>query len=321
MTVSILLIALGLVLLLAGGEALVRGASTIAQLAGVSPSVVGLTVVAAGTSMPELVVSLNAAIAGNADLAVANVVGSNIFNVGAILGVAALIAPLRIQGNSVRLEWPLMLFAACLLYLLARDGSIDRLEGGFLALGLVLFIAYTVKIARTDAAPTEVEQLEATVKKPAEDSRTRPWSRSVLGVLLGCAFLVAGAHCLVVGAVDIASQLGLSTTVIGLTIVAAGTSLPELATSAVASYRGHDDIAVANVIGSNIFNVLGIAGITSLIQPIPVAGQLLSRDMLWMVGFSIILFPLMRTGLRISRLEGALLFAGFAVYMGVLLTG
>lgn len=320
MTLSILLIIGGLALLLIGGELLVRGAVAIAQLAGLTPSVVGLTVVAAGTSMPELVVSVDAALAGNAGLSFGNVIGSNIFNIAAIVGIAALMAPLRIQGNIVRFEWPIMLLASCQLYLLARDGVVDRLEGGFLGLGLVLFVAFAVKVARTAMDPDEAEQFAAAIEDSPVGSGFGAWMPSILGVVAGCGVLAGGAHILVVGAVDLASAAGVSATVIGLTIVAVGTSLPELATSTVASFRGRDDIAIANVIGSNVFNMLGIVGVTAVIQPLSVPAELLSRDILWMIGFSVLLFPLMRSGLRVSRLEGMVLLAGYVAYLVVLLS-
>lgn len=322
MHMILLLIIGGLVLLFVGGELLVRGASAIAQLAGLSPSVVGLTVVAAGTSMPELVVSVDAALAGSTELAVGNIVGSNIFNIGVILGVAALIAPLHIRGNTVRLEWPIMLLAACQLFLLARDGLVDRFEGGFFALALVVFVAYVVRIARLEVKPEEADELEASIRVfPAAKSAKRSWALSLAGVLAGCGLLAGGAHLFVVGAVQIASAAGVSETVIGLTIVAAGTSLPELAASATASFRGRHDIAVTNVIGSNIFNVLGIAGVTAMVHPLEVPGEVLGRDVFWLIGFSVVLFPLMRSGLRVTRIEGAALLAGFVAYSTVLLTG
>jgi len=313
------LIVLGLVLLVGGGELLVRGAVRIALLARVSPAVVGLTVVAAGTSSPELVVSLQSAAAGSPALAVGNVVGSNIFNIGAVLAVAALIRPLSIHGNTVRMEWPVMALAAFELHLLARDGVIDRLEGGFLATGLVAFVTYSVWIARRSALPAEREQFESAHHLEGEGSRGRAWGLGLGAAAAGFALLAVGSTVLVRGAVSLAAALGASETVIGLTIVAAGTSLPELATSAVASWRGHDDIAVGNIVGSNVFNVLGIVGVTALVHPLDVPAEIVARDDWWMLGFSALLFPLMRTGMRINRAEGAVLGAGFILYMLVLL--
>ncbi|QDU69634.1 calcium/sodium antiporter [Engelhardtia mirabilis] len=316
MALSILFVLAGLAVLIFGGELLIRCATRIASLAGVSPAVVGLTIVAAGTSMPELVVSVRSALAGSDSLAVGNVIGSNSFNIGVILGLAALIAPISIAGRTVRLEWPVMLLAAVQLYLLARDGQVDRIEGAAFLVAFVAFVAYTLKIARSEMVPAEIEQFAATAGPPAEP---RPWTRSILGVIAGCALLAGGAELLVIGATDLARSLGASEAVISLTIVAAGTSLPELSASVIAALRGRGDVAVTNVIGSNIFNVLGIAGTTATISPLSVSTELIERDLPWMLGFSLLLFPLMRSGYRISRVEGALLLVGYGVYLALLL--
>lgn len=321
MLIDVLFTLLGLTLLVAGGEALVRGATGVALLARVTPAVVGLTIVAAGTSMPELVVSTQAAFAGSPGLALGNIVGSNIFNIGLILGLTATLIPLRIQGNTVRLEWPVMALAAFQLHLLARDGAVDRLEGGFLLAALVAFITYAVWIGRRNAAPVEQEEFESLAT--ASFGRT---GRAALllnwgAIIVGVGILAAGSTVLVHGAVGIATVLGVSDTVIGLTIVAAGTSTPELVTSLVAARRGSADIAIGNVVGSNIFNVLGIGGLTALIHPLDVPAEILERDNWWMLGASLLLFPLMWTGMRVSRAEGALLLAGFALYLGLLIAG
>ncbi|EDM80555.1 K+-dependent Na+/Ca+ exchanger protein [Plesiocystis pacifica SIR-1] len=320
MLIPITMTLLGLALLVAGGEALVRGATSLAQLLRVSPAVIGLTIVAAGTSMPELVVSTKAALAGEPDIALANVIGSNIFNIAAIVGVAALVAPLRVLGNSVRLEWPVMFLAVCQLHLLARDGSVDRLEGGFLLGAQVAFIAYLVWIARTASAPAEEEQFAEALPAPlgGELRGAKAWLFSGLGLVLGMALLVLGGSVLVNGASALALGLGASQRVVGLTIVAAGTSLPELVTSVIASVRGRDDIALTNVLGSNIFNVFGILGTTTLIAPVAVDPELVSVDSWWMIGFAALLFPLMRSGYRVSRLEGGVLVALFVAYLTLL---
>ncbi|MDY0000384.1 MAG: calcium/sodium antiporter [Polyangia bacterium] len=316
-----LLVVVGLACLLGGGEALVRGASGIAMLAKVTPAVVGLTIVAAGTSTPELVVSLQSAASGNPGIAVGNVIGSNIFNILAILGLTALLRPLRIQGSSVRFEWPVMMLAAFQLHLLARDGWLDRLEGGFLLSAMIAFCAYAVWLARSDVAlPTKEEAGELATASFGRTG-TAAATFNVGAVVLGVGLLAAGSTALVRGAVGVASALGVSDTIIGLTIVAAGTSAPELVTSIVAAWRGRDDIAVANVIGSNIFNVLGIAGATALVHPLPVPAEIVARDNLWMLGASLVLFPLMKSGMRINRIEGGALFAGFLAYTAILVLG
>ncbi|MCB9677639.1 MAG: calcium/sodium antiporter [Alphaproteobacteria bacterium] len=314
--VAWVLVVLGLVLLVFGGELLVRGASGIALLARLTPSVVGLTIVAAGTSMPELVVSLQAAIGGNPGISVGNVVGSNIFNICAIVGLAALLHPLAIVGNTVRLEWPVMFLAAFQLLLLGRDGTIDRLEGAYLFTAMVVFVAYAVWIGRN--AATGEEEVEDLPTLSYGASGGRAVMANVLGILGGVAVLAGGSTLLVQGSIDIAASFGVSDTVIGLTIVAAGTSMPELMASLVAARHGRDDIAVANVVGSNIFNVLGILGVTALVQPLAMPPEILVRDLWWMLGASLLLFPLMWTGFRITRGEGALLVAVFAGWMTVL---
>lgn len=312
-----LLVIFGLLLLLAGGEALVRGASGVALLARVSATVVGLTIVAAGTSMPEMVVSVKSALAQRPGLALGNVVGSNIFNIGVILGFTALVRPLAIRGNSVRLEWPVMILAAMQAHLLARDGHLDRLEGGFLLMAMIAFTAYIVWASRVENVSEAGADLST-----ASFGRTgaTAWLFNLVAILIGVALLAAGSSTLVDGAVQIAAALGVPETVVGLTIVAAGTSTPELVTSLVASWRGKDDIAVANVIGSNIFNVLAILGASALVHPLTAPADILARDMWWMLGFSALLLPVMKTSMKITRPEGAVLLGTFAVYTWVLLS-
>ena len=317
------LVLLGLLLLAGGGEALVRAATTIADLAGVSPAVIGLTVVAIGTSLPELVVSLMAAARGEPDLAVANVVGSNIFTVAAILGLTALIIPLPVHGTAVRLEWPVMFGASLLCLTLARDGAIDRVEGGLFVITFAMFIAYTVHVARRDVSAAEARQFAEQTE--AHDIDVRPARKGTpqllitLGVLaLGLASLVAGGKFLVDGAIALARIADMTERVIGLTIVAGGTSAPELATSLVAAFRKRTDVAVANIIGSNIFNILGILGVTALIAPIPVAPAIVRGDMWWMIGTTVLLLPLLRSGARLSRAEGGVLLGVYATYIVLL---
>jgi cation:H+ antiporter len=318
MFIDFALILLGLVLLVAGGEALVRGASGVALIAKVSPAVVGLTIVAAGTSMPELVVSVQSAFRGVSGLALGNVVGSNVFNIGCILGITAMVAPLAIQGNTVRLEWPIMMLASFQMFLLARDGTIDRLEGLFLFAALVAFIAYAVWVGRRNATAAEKEEFEDVATASFGRKGRAAVVLNVLAIVVGIGALAGGSTALVSGSVSIAEALGVSDTIIGLTVVAMGTSTPELATCVVAARRGQADIAVGNVIGSNIFNVLGILGVTATILPLPVPGEIIARDTLWMLGFSLVMFPLMKSGMRVTRGEGFVLFAGFAAYMVLL---
>jgi len=316
---ALVLILAGIVLLAGGGELLVRGAASLARLARVTPAVIGLTIVAMGTSLPELVVSVVAGLRGQPDLALGNVVGSNIFNVGVIIGVAALVLPLVVHGNAVRLEWPFMFVASCVALLLARDGVVDRLEGGFFVIALVLFTLFVVRLARTQMRAEEALELEQEVVALALTGRLRGAVVDLGLIGIGMGLLVAGAQLLVEGAVSVAEHAGVSQRVIGLTIVAAGTSLPELATSLVAALRRHADIALANVIGSNIFNVLGILGVAALVRPLTVAPGLVQSDLWWMLGFSLVLYPMMLRGMRISRVEGGILLAGYAIYLARLL--
>lgn len=319
MIIDWLLVIGGLLLLVAGGEGLVRGASGIALLARVTPAVVGLTIVAAGTSMPELVVSVQAALGGSPGLSMGNVVGSNCFNIGLIIGLTALILPLRIQGNTVRLEWPVMMLAAFELHLLARDSTVDRLEGGFLLVALVVFFAYATWLGRKNATAEEQHEFEGVATASLGRTGGTAMALNVLAVVIGAGLLAGGSTLLVKGAVGLASGMGVSDAIIGLTIVAAGTSAPELVTSLVAARRGNDVIAVTNIVGSNIFNVLGIVGTSALILPLSVPAELLARDHWWMLGFSVLLFPLMYTGMRVRRAEGAVLLAAYVTYVVVLI--
>ncbi len=311
------LVLLGIALLLLGGDLLVRGACGLAVLLRVSPAVAGLTVVAAGTSMPELVVSVQSAWRGSPGLALGNVVGSNIFNIAVILGMTALVRPLSVPGTTIRLEWPVMALAALQLHLLARDGAMDRFEGACLLAAMVGFVAYLVWVARC-AAHVEVAEFEQLSTLTGERSGAAAWRWNGFGTILGVGLLAGGSSALVGGASRIAGTLGVSETLIGLTIVAAGTSLPELTTSLVAAFRRRDEVAVANVVGSNIFNVFGIVGTTSLLQPILVPNELLARDHWWMLGLTVILFPILWSGRAIVRAEGGLLLGVYAVYFAAL---
>lgn len=312
---------LGLVILAVGGEALVRAATTIARIAGVTPAVIGLTVVAMGTSLPELVVSLLAALEGQPDIAMGNVVGSNIFNIAAALGVAALITPLPVHGAAVRREWPFMFAASLACLLVAQDGVVGRVEGGVFVVALGLFVAFTVHLARRDVGAAEAVQMSAEVTaRGLAAGAAGPSLLVTLGILgAGIVALVVGGNFLVSGAVDLARLAGLSEREIAITIVAGGTGAPELATSVVAALRGRTDVAVANMIGSNIFNVLGILGVTALIAPVAVSAAIIRTDIWWMIGISLVLLPLLYSGLRLTRVEGGLLLSAYVAYVTLLL--
>jgi cation:H+ antiporter len=322
LTATALLLA-GLTLLAGGGEALVRAATTLAKIAEVTPAVIGLTVVAIGTSLPELVVSVVAAIDKQPDIAMGNVVGSNIFNIAAALGVTALVFPLPVHGNAVRLEWPVMFLASLGCVIAARDGIIDRLEGGVALIALVLFLSYTVRIAKREVTTAEAREIREQVEdRDLDHPRGRPRSRLAvpLVVLLGgVAALVIGGRLLVDGAVALARLAGMSERQIALTIVAGGTGAPELATSLVAAFRRRTDVAVANMIGSNIFNLLGILGVAAIVTPIPVSAGIIQSDVWWMVGTALLALPLLWSGRLLSRIEGAALVAAYIAYVVLLL--
>jgi cation:H+ antiporter len=319
MTIGALgLVAAGLALLAVGGELLVRGSTLIARIAGLTPAVIGLTIVAIGTSLPELVVSVAASAKAQADLAIANVIGSNIINLTATLGLAALIMPLPTRTTVVRLEWPVLLVASTATVVTMRDGMIDRYEASFFLISLVTFIAYAIHIARRDATRGEQEALADQV-----EVHTPPLTRGVvysLGlVAVGLAMLIAGGNLLVNGAVALAETMGVSDRVVGLTVVAIGTGAPEIAATVVAAMRRQADLAMGNLIGSNIFNLLGILGMAALLRPLRFDAELVRTDGWWMIASVVLLLPLMLLGKRVTRLEGALLLGIYATYLVLLI--
>jgi cation:H+ antiporter len=317
--IALLQLAIGLTILYAGGHYLVRGATSIALLARVSVTVVALTVVAMGTSLPELAVSFTAAWRGSTDIAYSNVIGSSVFNIGAILGVAALIAVIPVQRQTIRVEYPIMLIASIVVLLLARDGVVDRVEAVALVVGIALFVSYTVYLARR-GVPTATEEmsLDREVKRAAhlKQGAGRAWSINIGLVLVGFAALAGGAYLAVAGAVAGAEIIGVEERIIGLTVIAMGTSLPELATCVAATRQNEPDVALGNVIGSNIFNLLAILGITASVFPVPVHERSLALDNWVLLAFTLALFPMMWLGKRrISRFDGVLLLTGFVAYM------
>ncbi len=306
-----LLIVIGAILLYLGAEGLVRGSASLATRVGVSPLVAGLTIVAFGTSAPELSVSLSSALGGHADIALGNVVGSNIFNIAIILGIAALIQPLGIHLSVIRRDVPVMVACSAIAFALILYGSFSRLSGVGLLLGLACYLFLTVRSERLASRNSEADLVE----KPPLLSQS--WGLDFLVLAAGLGILVFGSRLFVDGATTLAKTLGVSDAVIGLTVVAAGTSLPELATSVVAALRKQSDIAIGNVVGSNIFNVLCILGVTASVSPIDASGIEL-RDGCVMVLLSIILLPFALTGRRISRVEGAVFVGIYAVYLFLL---
>jgi len=307
---TVVLFALGLVLLVLGADLLVKGSSRLAASFGISPLVIGLTVVAFGTSAPEMAVSVKAALAGQADIALGNVVGSNIFNVLFILGGAALITPLLVQAQLVRLDVPLMIGVSGVLYLMAGDGRLSRTEGALLVAGALAYTGYAAAQSRKESAAVQEEY-----GQEYGDRRKPPWLDLVF-IAGGLGLLVLGARWLVEGAVTFAQSLGVSELVIGLTIVAAGTSLPEVAASFVAAARGERDIAVGNVIGSNLFNILWVLGLATAISPtgVAVSEPALRFDIPVMLAVAAACLPIFLTGHLIARWEGALFLAYYAAY-------
>lgn len=307
----------GLVLLIVGAEALVRGATRLSLALGISPLVIGLTVVAFGTSAPEMAVSVQAGLSGRSDLAVGNVVGSNIFNVLFILGASALIVPLVVDRQLVRQEVPIMIGASLLLVALCGDGRVSSMDGAVL---LFLLVTYTtvliVQARRRSAGDAQVEEL----LKPSA-TWDRHWAVQALLILGGLAMLVLGATWLVDAATAFARHLGISELVIGLTIVAAGTSMPEVATSLLAAIRGQRDIAVGNVVGSNIFNILGVLGLSAVVAPggLAVAPAVPAFDLPVMVAVAVACLPIFFTGHLIARWEGFLFLGLYTAYTSYLI--
>jgi len=308
----------GLALLVVGAEALVRGAARLAGALGLSPIVIGLTVVAFGTSAPELAVSVDGALSGASDVAIGNVVGSNIFNVLVILGLSAAAGRLVVHRRIVRLDVPLVIASTALVWVLALDGRIGRGDGVVLAGAVLAYTTWLVVASRREERVTS-DEFDVAFHVDAAGAR-RAWPRSVLLVLVGLALLVVGADRLVTGAVEIAAALGVSDLVIGLTVVAAGTSLPELATSVVAARRGQRDIAVGNVIGSNLFNLLAVLGGAALVAPsgLTVSRAVLAFDLPVAFIVVVIALPALAFGLTVERWEGWLLLGGYAAYLGAI---
>jgi cation:H+ antiporter len=306
------LVLLGLVCLVLGAEWFVRGAAALAVAFGVSPLVIGLTVVAYGTSMPELVVSALAALDGRSAIALGNVVGSNIANIGLILGVTAMLAPPQVDGSLVRREVPVLVGTAIGLPLLLLDGTIGRPEALLLLVGAIGFTVLSMKAAREDGLASP----------PGASSRTRGALTRAIGVTVaGLVLLIGGGRWFVQGASAMAALLGVSERVIGLTVVAVGTSLPELAASVVAALRGMSSIAIGNVVGSNIFNILFVLGGAGLVAPVTGEVEVLRLDLFMMMAFTVLAAVLMRGSRRISRLEGTVLLLGYAGAMVLLARG
>ncbi|WP_310358461.1 calcium/sodium antiporter [Pseudomonas brassicacearum] len=298
----------GLLLLIAGAELLVRAAVGLSARLHVRPLIIGLSVVAVGSSAPQMAVSLQATLAQNADIAVGSVIGSSIFNILVTLGLSALIIPLRVSRQLVRLDIPLMIGAALLVFVLAWNEDLTRLDGVLLLIALAVYLGLLLRQSRHSGRPHPV----------GIDVAQMAWFKSLSMIVLGLAMLIFAGHLLLGAAVEVATDLGLSERVIGLTIVAISTSLPELATSLIAALRGQRDIAVGNVIGSNLFNLLGVLGVTALVAPTPlsVSPNALDFDLPVMLGVAVLCLPVFYSGYRVTRAEG-LLFLGLYLAYGL----
>lgn len=302
----------GLIILVAGAELLVRGSVGTALRFGLTPLLIGLTIVAFGTSAPELVVSIQAASNGSDDIALGNIIGSNISNIALILGIAALIQPLKVQTSIIRKDVPILLGTSLLLVFFLMDGVISQLEGIFFFTGVVAFTVASIRMAKMETSVEVKTEYEDVVPK-----KSLPLWLNVVMIVGGLGLLILGAKWLVDGAIEIASSIGMSQAVVGLTIVAVGTSLPELATSVMAALKKEGDIAIGNVVGSNIFNILCILGITAMILPVS-QGGITTVDILLMLGLTLLLLPILRSGYIVSRIEGGVLLTIYLAYTAYL---
>ncbi|HSG81477.1 MAG TPA: calcium/sodium antiporter [Gemmatimonadota bacterium] len=315
MLTALLILIVGVLCLFAGGHLLVRGASQLALRLELSPLFIGLTVVAFGTSLPELMVTFLADLRGAPEIAVGNVVGSNIANLGLVLGTAALVAPLSLHSTKIVRDLAISIAATVIVALLALNGHLGRAEGVALLLGLTAYVLWSYRGATTTAEISletmlsVIPALYALVRQPGV-------VRSTLMVTVGLAVLLAGANWAIDGAVEVADLAGLRTEVVGLTIVAVGTSLPELTTSVVAAWKRESDISIGNILGSNVFNLFGILGVSATTKPLTIAPHILSYDLPIVVGFSLLCLPMVMTGRRISRGEGLLLLVCYIAYCG-----
>lgn len=325
MLTQIVVFILGLGILYLGADWLIDGASEVARKFGIRPLIIGLTIVALGTSLPEFLLNLFAVAAEEDGLAIGNIIGSNIANIALILGVSSLLMPLTFDGSALKKEYPIMLAVTGLFYMLALDGQIERTDGMILVSGLVAFLVFVIK----DSLGSSSESNTVTAPPPQDDAlfvphsglmkwlhddKTGPFMR-VLLIVAGMAALAIGARLMVEAAVSMATMMNISPVIVGLTIVAIGTSLPELAASLMASAKEESDLSVGNILGSNLLNILFVIGVVAIIQPMEVEDETLGIHMPIMIGFSLLLYPLASRHHRLARPGGLLLLAGFVGYM------
>lgn len=311
MLAHIILFLSGVIILYLGAEWMVRGSARMAKLLGISPLIIGLTVIGFGTSAPELVVSMVAAIRKVDDIALGNIIGSNIANIGLVLGLSALISPLKVNPDILKRELPIMVLVSVILYLMSLDLQISFIEGAILFAGIILFNWISYFLTKRESKANKAERVGS-----IELEGTR--KRQTLLITVGLAGIIGGAQLMVRSAVFVAKELGISELIIGLTLVALGTSLPELAVSTVAAFRKESEISIGDVVGSNIFNILMVIGIVAMISPLKVSSETLKFEFPVLLIFGIVLVPMMRTGLVISRVEGAILTAGYLGFISYL---
>lgn len=312
--INFLLLGVGVAFLAVGGEALIRGSLAAARRLNVSPLLSGLVIVGFGTSSPELVVSLEAALSDRPDIAIGNVVGSNIGNILLILGVCAVIRPLSVKPLALRRDAIVVVAASSLFLILAGENALGRPDAAIFLLALFVYLIWAYLSERLHTIPSAILH-----KAEAEELSAVPKtiSRTLMSLIIGLLLLLGGSQILIRGAVGIAESLQISETVIGLTLVAIGTSIPELSVSAIATWRKHADVAVGNILGSNIFNLFGILGVSALLQPLPVQERLLQFDQWVMLGTSILLLLFLYTGRSLSRWEGGILLVGYGIYLSL----
>lgn len=311
MATTIILLIIGLIVLIVGGDYLVKGSSSIALRLHLSPLVVGLTIVAFGTSAPELLISIQSAIKGSPDIAMGNVVGSNICNLALVLGLSAVINPVKVQTNSLRIDWPMTMGASILLFLVVREGVLGAVEGIIFLIAITIYLVLIIVQSRIDVK----SKLLAKEDDGIPDAPNKQMWKDIIFILLGCVALYYGSEWFVSSSKDLALSLGIEERVVGLTVVALGTSLPELVTAAVASYKGETDLALGNLMGSNIFNILSILGITAIITPIHVHAVILNKDIIWMLMITLMILPLMIVRREVGRADGVVLLIVYGVYV------
>lgn len=310
MTEYLIFLFAGLFLLVLGGNLLVKGSTCLALRMRISPLVVGLTIVAFGTSSPELLVSINAALSGSPDLTMGNVIGSNICNLALVLGVAAIIRPIRVNFDSIKIVWPMTMGSSVLLYFLVREGLLKSFEG---LLFIALIIGYTAFIINKSRNENHKNNPTDPPELSHRDKRKHLYKDIVL-IVLGCLGLFFGSDLFVEGGKDLALHFGISERVVGITVFALGTSLPELVTASIASFKDQTDLALGNLMGSNIFNILSILGITSIIKEIEVSDVFLNIDMIWMLGITLLILPMMIHKRQVGRQEGFVLLLIYGYY-------